>query len=337
MIGWGNGHPKINADTPKRRGFGMASQTWGGGGGPPAFAWVRLNSDGTAEVIIGSQDIGTGVKTIFAQIASEELELPLDNIVVSIGDTEKGPFDPGSGGSMTVASVGPAVRQAAIDARKQLFEVIGGYFAVAADRIKIRKGDVYVLEETKPRMSFLDTLHQLGDFTIIGRGARSGNNSQMAVNTFGAQFAEVEVNIITGEVQVLKLVAVHDVGRVMNPIGAAGQVAGGVIQGIGYALMEERIIDIATGIVLNPNIEDYMMPTALDFNDIECDFINEPDAIANNLGVKGLGEPPVIPTAPAIANAITNAIGIRFLSLPITRGKIVDALQKEGNGDGLYP
>ena len=114
MIGWGNRKPVNNESTTKRRGLGMASQIWGGGGGPPAFAWVRVNSDGTAEVIIGSQDIGTGVKTVFAQITAEVLDLELDLVVVRIGDTAQGPFAPGSGGSMTVASVGPAVRQAAL-------------------------------------------------------------------------------------------------------------------------------------------------------------------------------------------------------------------------------
>jgi xanthine dehydrogenase YagR molybdenum-binding subunit len=314
----------------------MASQIWGGGGGPPAFAWVRVNSDGTVEVIIGSQDIGTGVKTVFAQITAEVLELELDQVVVRIGDTAQGPFDPGSGGSMTVASVGPAVRQAAIDARNQLYDIVGGYFEVPADRVHVRNGNVYIREETKPRASLQNMFKQLGEFTIIGRGARSTNSSEMAVHTFGAQFAEVEVDIITGEVKVQRLVAVHDIGRVMNPIGATGQVEGGVIQGIGYTLTEKRVIDSTSGIVLNPNLEDYVLPSALDVTDIDCDFIDDPDIIANNLGVKGVGEPPIIPTAPAIANAITQAIGIRFLSLPITRDKIIEALQKKGTTFGVY-
>src|SRR5271157_5698635 len=120
----------------------------------------------------------------------------------------------------------------------------------------------------------------------------------MAVPTFGAQFAEVEVNTITGEVKVQRLVAVHDVGRIMNPIGADGQVAGAVIQGIGYALTEERVIDQATGIILNPNLEDYVLPTALDIPSIDSNFIDDSDNNANNTGAKGLGEPPIIPTAP---------------------------------------
>jgi xanthine dehydrogenase YagR molybdenum-binding subunit len=337
LIGWSH-RLSINDKSPVlRHGYGIASQTWGGGGGPPAFAWVRLNSDGTAEVNPGSQDIGTGVKTVFAQIAAEELGLEPDKIIVHIGDTAQGPFGPGSGGSMTLASVGPAVRQAAIDARKQLYEVISGYFEVPADQIQIRKGHVYVLGEKKPRISLQNTLRQLGEFTIIGRGARGANRDGIAVPTFGAQFAEVEVNTITGEVKVQRLVAVHDVGRIMNPVVAKGQVAGAVIQGVGYALTEERIIDRSTGIVLNPNLEDYFLPTSLDIPAIDSNFIDESDIDANILGAKGIGEPPIIPTAPAIANAIAQAIGVRFLSLPITRAKIVEALQTTGIAGGVYP
>ena len=330
IIGWGQRQSIDNKSPVLRHGYGMASQTWGGGGGPPAFAWVRLNSDGTAEVNPGSQDIGTGVKTVVAQIAAEELGLEPAKIMVHIGDTAQGPFGPGSGGSMTLASIGPAVRQAAIDARKQLYEVVGSYFEIPASQIRIKQGNVYVLEETKPRMSLQNTLRQLGEFTIIGRGARGANRDGTAVPTFGAQFAEVEVNTITGEVKIQRVVAVHDVGRIMNPILADGQVAGAVIQGVGYALTEERIIDRATGIILNPNLEDYVLPTALDVPSIDSNFIDDSDTDANILGAKGLGEPPIIPTAPAIANAITQAIGIRFLSLPITRAKIVEALQKTG-------
>jgi CO/xanthine dehydrogenase Mo-binding subunit len=123
----------------------------------------------------------------------------------------------------------------------------------------------------------------------------------------------------------------------MNPAVANGQVAGGVIQGVGYALTEERIIDRATGIILNPNLEDYALPTALDVPAIDSNFIDDSDNEANNTGAKGLGEPPIIPTAPAIANAIAQAIGVRFLSLPITRAKIVEALQTTGIAGGVYP
>ena len=201
----------------------------------------------------------------------------------------------------------------------------------------MQEGKIYLAGEEKPRASINDILGQIGNFTILGKGARGPNNPELAVRTFGAQFAEVEVNMLTGEVRFLRLATVHDCGRIINHLGASNQGEGAIIQGIGYALTEERITDKATGIILNPNLEDYMVPTALDFGDIDCAFINDPDVIANNLGVKGIGESALIPTAPAIANAIAQAIGIRFLSLPITRAKIVEALQKTGNASGVFP
>jgi CO/xanthine dehydrogenase Mo-binding subunit len=326
LIGWKAGQISKGREGIIHRGMGMASQIWGGGGGPPAYAWVRLNSDGTVEVITGSQDIGTGTRTVFAQIAAEELGLKPEEVIVRIGDTARGPYDPVSWGSMTVSSVGPAVRQAAIDARNQLYEVVGGILGIPPEHVSIKSGSVYVKDESKARTSTSELFEQLGEFTILGKGARGPNRADSALRTFGAQFADVEVNTLTGKVTVNKLITVHDVGRVMNHLGASNQVEGAVIQGIGYALTEERVIDPASGIVLNPSLEDYMVPTALDFNEIGFDFIDEPDLIANNLGAKGLGEPALIPTAPAIANAITNATGIRFLSLPITRDKILNAL-----------
>lgn len=337
MIGWPAVQAPNRKGATKRRGFGMASQVWGGAGGPPAYAWVRLNSDGTTEVITGSQDIGTGTRTVFAQITAEELGLEPDQIVVRVGDTAQGPYDPVSWGSMTVSSVGPAVRQAAIDVRNQLHEIVGSLLNVPAEQLQIRNGNVYVQGETKPRASLSNVFRQLGEFTLLGKGARGPNPTNLALRTFGAQFAEVEVDTLTGEVRVLRLVTVHDVGRVVNKLGAANQAEGAVIQGIGYALTEERVIDPGTGVVLNANLEDYMLPTALDFVDIGYGFIDEPDISANNLGVKGLGEPALIPTAPAIANAIAQATGIRFLSLPITRNKIIEALQKIGGSGGVYP
>lgn len=337
MIGWHAGQPVKQKDGRKRRGMGMASQVWGGAGGPPAYGWVRLNQDGTVEVITGSQDIGTGTRTVFAQIAAEELGMEADQIAVRIGDTAKGPYAPVSWGSMTVSSVGPAVRQAAIDVRNQLHNVVGSFLDVPSRDILIKDGNVYVGGETKPPTPLTDILGRLGEFTLLGKGARGPNPPGLALRTFGAQFAQVEVDTISGEVNILRVVTVHDVGRVMNKLGASNQVEGAVIQGIGYALTEQRVIDSATGIPLNADMEDYLLPTALDSADIGYDFIDEPDESANNLAMKGLGEPAMIPTAPAIANAIARATGVRFLSLPITREKIIEALQKMGDRGGVFP
>ena len=304
----------------------MASLTWGGGGGPPAYAWVRINSDGSVEVITGSQDIGTGTRTVMAQIAADEFGLRTEQIHVRLGDTSSGPYDPVSWGSMTVSSVGPAVREAAIDARNQLRDISSGLLGIPVEKLEIRDGGVYLQGETQPRKMIGEITSEIGVLTILGKGAREPNHEDVELRTFGAQFANVEVNTRTGEVKVLKMVTVHDFGRVVNPLNAIGIVEGAAIQGIGYALTEERIIDRSSGVVLNANMEDYLLPTALDFQEIDYSFINQPDNLANSLGAKGLGEPALIPTAPAIANAIQQAIGVRFTTLPVSRDKILEGI-----------
>ena len=336
MIGWRSDRPVKRSGT-KRRALGMASQIWGGGGGPPAYAWVRLNPDGAAEVILGCQDIGTGTRTAFAQIAAEELGLPLDQVTVRMGDSATGPYGPASWGSQTVASVGPAVRQAAADAREQYRAVVAGLLDVPTDQVEVRDGSIHVRGESSPRLRVGDVAGRVDEFTILGKGARGPNPPGVDLRTFGAQFAEVEVDILTGDVRVLRIVAVHDFGRVVNPLGAGSQIEGGVIQGVGYALTEGRVVDERTGDVLNPNLEDYLVPTSLDAPAIDHATIDRPDERANSLGAKGLGEPPIIPTAPAIANAIARAIGVRFLSLPIDRAKVLAGLRAAADARGVEP
>ncbi|MCI2431366.1 xanthine dehydrogenase family protein molybdopterin-binding subunit [Candidatus Acetothermia bacterium] len=311
-----------------RRGFGMASQIWSGNGSPPAYALVKLNPDGTATVISGTQDIGTGTKTVLAQVAAEELDFPIEKISVEIGDTQLGPYAPLSAGSMTVASVGPAVRVAAHDARQQLLDIAAQVLEVPRESLTICDG-LLSSSAIKEPVAVKDVLEKLENFMIIGRGAREPNPEDVTVNTFGVQFAEVAVDTETGEVKVERIVAVHDSGRVINPLTLSSQIEGGIIQGLGYALCEQRVVDKATGVVINGNLENYKLPTALDIPEIVFEMVDQPDPRANNLGVKGVGEPPIIPTAAAIANAVADAIGVRISELPITRDKVLKALKKE--------
>jgi CO/xanthine dehydrogenase Mo-binding subunit len=331
IIGWRKPPEKRQNEGRKWRALGMASQIWGGGGGPPAYAWVRINKDGSTEVITGSQDIGTGTRTVMAQIAAEELGVDVSQITVQLGDTGKGPYDPVSWGSMTVSSVGPAVRQAAIDARKQLLDISAVFLDMMPEELELKGGKIYLHGETKALAEISEITSEIGEITILGKGSREPNQRQMEVRTFGAQFADVEVDKLTGEITIHKVVTVHDFGRVINPLGSKGQVEGAVIQGIGFALIENRVIDLKTGVVLNADMDNYLMPTVLDFNDIDYVFINESDNKANSIGAKGLGEPALIPTAPAIANAIARAIDIRFLNLPISRGRVLEGLKNYQN------
>ncbi|MBI2952695.1 MAG: xanthine dehydrogenase family protein molybdopterin-binding subunit [Chloroflexi bacterium] len=326
IIGWESRPGGQNAGA-RRRGFGMASQVWGGGGGPPAYAIVRLNADGTADVLTGTQDIGTGTKTVLSQIAAEELGFKVEDVRVTIGDSRAGPYAPVSAGSMTVPSMGPAVRAAARSAREQLLNLAADLLRVLATELSVKEGKIK--STARPReVAVGEITGRIGDFMIIGQGARGPNPSDAKVRTFGAQFAEVEVDVETGDVTVLRVAAVHDFGRVINPLTLGNQVEGGIVQGTGFALMEERIVDSPTGKALNANLEAYKVPTMLDVPSIESHPIDLPDEICNSIGAKGAGEPPIIPTAPAIANAVFDATGIRIRSLPITRDKLLEEIRR---------
>lgn len=307
-----------------RRGVGVANQIWGGGGGPPAYASVELNSDGTATLRTGSQDIGTGTRTVLAQVCAEELGLPLSAVRTVLGDSAAGPFAPISGGSKTVPSLAPAVRAAARDARLQLLDVAAQIFEVAAEPLEVQGGTIF--NGDVPLTTVRELAERLGDAMIIGRGSRAPNPAEVAVVTSGAQFAEVEVDTLTGQVRVLRVVAAHDCGRILNPLTYRSQIEGGIVQGLGYALCEERLIDHSAGLVLNANLGDYKLPTVADLPAIEVVPLAIPDLAANPTGAKGAGEPPIIPTAAAIANAVADALGVRIRELPITPARVLAAL-----------
>jgi xanthine dehydrogenase YagR molybdenum-binding subunit len=161
---------------------------------------------------------------------------------------------------------------------------------------------------------------------LRAEGARAPNPSDLVIRTFGAQCIAIEVDTETGEITVQRVVTAHDCGRIVNPTLADSQIIGGIVQGVGYALFEERISDDARGYVLNPNLENYHVPTVQDIPVIEHRHVGVPDSKANSTGAKGIGEPPLIPTAPAIANALYDAIGVRIHDAPLTRARVLAAL-----------
>ncbi len=332
-IGW---HQRLPAGrhTPangtKRKGFGMASLLWGGAGSAPAYAEVRMNVDGTAEVRLGTQDIGTGVKTALTQIAAEVLTLPVDQVMLKLGDTDF-PYNPISGGSQSISASGPAVRMASEDVRRHLLDVAASLLEAAPDDLRLQSGIVSVAGVPDRKMSVREITTRMGHFALMGHGFRGPNAEGVTVRTWGAQFAEVDVDIETGEVTVNKIVACHDVGRIINPLQYASQVEGGVIQGLGFALTEEHRTDPESGSPLDLGFDSYAVPRHSMIPVIESITIGIPDPLANNLGVKGIGEPPIIPTAAAIANAVANALGVRITDLPIKPMSVVAALRhKEG-------
>jgi xanthine dehydrogenase YagR molybdenum-binding subunit len=307
-----------------RRGVGLASQIWYGGGGPPSYAWVRIGSDGRATVITAMQDIGTGTRTAMAQIAAEELGLPLERVRVSLGDSSRGPYASISAGSSTTPSMGPAVRAAAADAARQIVEIAAQRYHLEERVLSLRDGSVMSSDGGSWPLEEVTGL--LEDGQILGKGARGPNPSGMQTLTFGIQVADVAVDVETGEVRVERIAAIHDVGRVINPLGARSQVEGGIIQGVGHTLSEERLVDPRSGVVLTQSLDAYKLPTIADVPEIVVDLLDIPDEHLTNLGSKGLGEPPIVPTAAAIVNAIRDATGADVRSLPVSREQMLRAL-----------
>ena len=311
----------------KRRGVGMAAHNWmGGAGQPPGYAWVKLNADGSADVVTGTQDIGTGTRTGLSQVAAEELGFPLSRVNLLLGDTANGPYAPVSSGSATQSTIGPAIQAAAAEAKRQLLGVAATILEVSAADLSVRDGKIWIAGVAEAATTVEDVTGQIAPHMIMGQGVRSANPTDKAIRSFGVQCAEVAVDTATGEVTVLRVVSADDCGRIINPKMVESQVVGGVTQGVGYALMEERVVDSRTGIVLNANLEEYKVPTVVDIPAIEATKVDIADPAANPTGARGIGESPLVATAPAIANALFDAIGVRIYGLPLTRERVLAAL-----------
>jgi CO/xanthine dehydrogenase Mo-binding subunit len=317
---------RASSEGPVRRGTGLASQIWYGGGGPPSYAWVRVGSDGRAVVITAMQDIGTGTRTAMAQIAAEELGLPLDRVRCELGDSARGPYASISAGSSTTPSMGPAVRAAAADAARQIIEIAAQRYHLEERVLSLEDGKIVSADGGSWPLEEVTGL--LEDAQILGKGSRGPNPAGMRVLTFGVQVADVAVDVETGEVRVERIAAIHDVGRVINPLGAQSQVEGGIIQGVGHTLSEERLVDPASGRVLTQTLDTYKLPTIADVPEMVVELLDIPDEHLTNLGSKGLGEPPIVPTAAAIVNAIRDATGADVRSLPVTREEMLRAINE---------
>ena len=265
---------------PVKTGVGVAAGTWGGGG-KGTKAEVQINADGTVEVRCGTQDLGTGSRTVVALVAAEAFGLKPDQITVRIGDTHLPPSG-GSGGSSTTASAGPAIWDACQNALAALQQQSGVADARGAN--------------------WFGACKTLGITPLTAQGEWQKGLSSSGAG--GVNFAEVEVDTETGFIRVKKIVAVHDCGLVVNPLTTMSQINGGVLSGMGYALYEERIMDRQTGLLLNTSFDSYKVPNIADTPDIQIVLLNIPER-----GIIGIGEPAVIPSAAAIANAVANALG----------------------------
>lgn len=333
-FGWKEARAGKKEDGPVKRGFGMAAGLWMmGSGGPPYTAEVRMVSDGGVTIKTGAMDLGTGTKTGACMIAAEELGIPLESIRIINADTAITPYASSSGGSMTMASLAPAVRQGAWLVKRQVFGWGAEALKVSQDDLEIKDGAVVSRSDPKKKRTLEQLFRAKGVMDVIAIGNREPNPADKAVMPFSAQFAEVEVNSKTGEVKVVRMVSANDSGRVVNRRTYESQVYGGMTQGLGYALTEKRVVDRKTGRMCNANLHDYMAPGALETPvNFEVIPIDLKDNECNNVGCKGLGEPGHVPAAAAIANAIYDAIGVRPVNAPVDNRALLELLGGKKRG-----
>jgi 4-hydroxybenzoyl-CoA reductase alpha subunit len=303
----------------------------------PSAAIVKFHDDGSVTLYTGESDMGQGVHTSLAMIAAEELGVNLDDITVVTPDTLITPVAMGSFGSRANFIGGNAVRRAAADAKKQLLQVAAEMLQADAADLKVSKGVVCIGNKSCTVGDVVEeSLYSHRGMSIIGRGyydppsscldLYSGKGNPSPTYLFGVHIAEVEVDTDTGQVRVLKVTAAHDVGRAIFTLGVEGQIEGAVSQGMGYGLTER--IYWENGEIMNANLHDYRIATALDMPEIETILV-ETDDPEGPFGAKGLGEAGLIPTGPAIANAIDDAIGVRIKDYPITPDKVLKALKEK--------
>ena len=333
-IGWSRRNTTPGAGTGKiRRGLGMATQIWGGAGVPGTKADLMLYPDGSVEIKCGTQDIGCGTRTHMAVVAAETLGLDPGDVTAKLGSSDY-PYAPVSGGSLTVPSVAPAVRDAALKAAASLKQMAAGRLEVPAETLVMRDRKIFNPEDPDKSIAYQDLFRGRGRLRreTIFHGERKGLPPGYAYNSFGAHFVEAEVDTETGGIRIIKVVAAHEVGRVINPHTAESQVVGGVTQGISATLFEQRICDDTTGNLVNPNLRDYKIATSVDIPEIVPIFVDMVDPRINILGTKGLGEPPRIPISGAIGNAVFNAIGVPVRELPMTPDKVLAALNSKEAG-----
>jgi CO/xanthine dehydrogenase Mo-binding subunit len=305
-------------------------------------AFVKMSEDGSVEVLSSTVDMGQGSSTILAQIAAEELGVEVKNVRIVSPDTDVTPFDHGTASSRSTFHMGNAVKQAAADARKQLFEVAADQLECRPEDLECRGGFIYVRGSKGPGTPIssirMGITYGRGQ-PITGRGVFSvpdatpldretGQGSYPSIFwLYGAQGVEVEVDPETGKVNVLRVSAAHDLGRVINPLTCEQQVEGAIVTGVGLALLEEMVVE--KGKPVNRNFLDYRIPTSMDAPEVKSIFV-EATHKDGPYGAKGVGEPALAPTAPAVGNAVYDAIGVRIKELPITPEKILKALKEKG-------
>ncbi|HEY2397125.1 MAG TPA: xanthine dehydrogenase family protein molybdopterin-binding subunit [Rudaea sp.] len=323
--------PRSMRDGGKLIGQGMATATYPANR-QPANALVRLQPDGSVLVQCGTQDIGTGTYTIIAQVAADSLGVAARRIKVELGDSDL-PEAPVSGGSMTAASVTPAVREAAVQVRAKVIgmaisDPASPLHGIDAGEVDSADGWLRARSDAVRREPHAAILARAGGQPVEARaGAKLDDETrkQYSMHSFGAVFAEVDVDEALGQIRVRRVVATYDVGRILNAKTARSQLIGGIVWGIGMALLEHTLVDEESGRVANANLAQYHVPVSADIADIDVTFIDESDDIFNPVGARGIGEIGITGVAAAIANAVFHATGKRIRDLPITVENVLTA------------
>lgn len=327
----------------RKRGRGMAAGWYGiarTASIDRAGTWVELDDGGSAKVVTGVTEIGEGILTVLAQVAAEELGIRPADVTIGDNDTARVPEAAHAGATRQTYMIGNSVALACREARTRLFEQLAEAWGVDIALITSANGEVWA-EGTNHRISMEEAVDCCKKRGVVPVGSASftahhtgldpedGSGRPWQAYVFGCQVAEVEVDTVTGEVQVLGVWAAHDVGRAVNPRGVEGQIEGGVVQAIGQGLMEEY--QTVEGRTTTPGFAKYILPTALDVPRITSVIVEDPDPLGP-LGVKGIGEPAMVPTIPAVMNAIYDAIGVRITTLPATPDRILEALARQREG-----
>ena len=300
--------------------------TWGGRG-HNGMCTVTIHPDGSVEVTTGSQDLGTGTRTVIAIVAAETFGLPVEAITVNIGDS-KYPPDGASGGSTTVGAVSATTRRGSVDARDQLFATVAPSLGVPADQLVAVGGHIQAKGDASKKLTWKEACAKLQVKTLQATGKNPGQCKLGDSGVGGVQIADVSVDTETGLVKINKMVAVQDCGLIIDLKTAESECYGALIMGISYALFEEKIMDPITGRMLNNNMEFYKLAGIGDIGELVVHMMTGPGY--DERGTIGLGEPPVISPGAAISNAVANAIGVRVPTIPLTPDKVLDALSKGG-------
>jgi len=286
-----------------------------------------MNEDGTVQLFTGTTGLGTGAHTALAQVVAEELGVRFEDVSVVHGDTDVVPWDIGAFASHTTYMGGRAAQMATAEVKRVLLERAADELEAAADDLEVRRG-VITVRGSDRRLTVRDAISPKKGIPSAHLVASATYHPTKSYS-FAAHFVEVQVDTETGQIDVLQVIPVHELGKVIHPVAAAGQIEGGIQQGIGHTLTEDYVIDLTNGRSLNAGFVDYKMPLSMDMPPIKTIMLETAPDPGGPYGAKGVGEDPIIAIGPAIANAVYDAIGVRFRHYPITPEQVLQGLKEK--------